>query len=110
MPIQQGDTFPINFQYNEDDVATALPSGYKLIVGIYDPMGSLIIKGDTSNGTIAVGDAGAMAIQVNHQQSMRMVGAVRMELTLVGANGEIVDHANSIVQMDFEPRRNNAIL
>ena len=50
--IQQGDTFDLVFQYKENDTAMSLPSGYDLLVGIYDMMGKVLQVGRVSDGTI----------------------------------------------------------
>jgi hypothetical protein len=45
---------------------------------------------------------------LSREESMMMVGIVQLELTLTSEN--IVDHANDIVLISSEPRKNNDLL
>jgi hypothetical protein len=47
-------------------------------------------------------------IMLSREESMMMVGIVQLELTLTSEN--IVDHANDIVLISSEPRKNNDLL
>lgn len=110
-PLQQGDTFTLNFQYKEDDVAMPLPSGYALVIGLWDSMGELIASGRTDDGTIVqTGTPSIYGMDITHEQSVMMIGRVILEVTIIGANGEVVDNASEVVAIDFETRRNNRIL
>ena len=108
--IQQGDTFSLQFEYKEDDVPLVIPEGYDLICGIYDSMGALIQYGKISEGTVVPYENGTYLIEISHESSMRMVGEVSIELTLVDTDGRFVDHASDIVYMSAEPRNNNQLI
>ena len=108
--IQQGDTFSLVFQYKEDNIAMALPQGYDLIVGIYDQMNRLLKSASVSDGTIIENPNDTYSLPITHEECMKMIGQVTIELTIVDAERNIVDHASDIVMMSLEPRRNNALL
>lgn len=110
MTIQQGDAFSLVFQYKEDGEAKPLPTGYDLIVGIYGMTGTLLKSAKLSAGTITLRANGTYEMPVTHSESMSMLGQVTMELTIKNADGSLVDHSSEVVTMNFEPRRNNALL
>ena len=108
--IQQGDTFSLVFQYKEDNTAMALPEGYDLIVGIYDPMSRPLKTGSVLQGSIVPIQDNKYSLPITHDECMKMIGQVTIELTIADAQRNVVDHASEIVTMSLEPRRNNTLL
>lgn len=108
--IQQGDTFDLVFQYKENDTAMSLPSGYDLLVGIYDMMGKVLQVGRVSDGTITASGNDTYTLRVTHEASMKMIGTVTLEITITNDDGTIVDHAQEIVEIHFDTRKNNALI
>ncbi|MBO4787023.1 MAG: hypothetical protein J5510_08145 [Prevotella sp.] len=108
--LQQGDAFSFVFQYKEEGEATTLPTGYDLIVGMYNMAGTLVKSAKLSASEITLLSDGTYQMSVSHSDSMNMVGGVTMEITIKNADGSIVDHASNVLTFNFEPRRNNSLL
>ena len=108
--FRQGDTFTAVYVYRVDNVPTLLEAGYKLVIGLYDAQNRLLKKGSTEDGSIVVGRDNSYRMPVLHEESMRMTGRVRMEVTIADDKNIVVNHASEYVVMIFEPRMNNTIL
>lgn len=108
--FRQGDTFAAVYVYRVDNVPTLLEEGYKLIVGLYDAQNRLLKKGSSEDESIVVGRDNSYRMPVLHEESMRMTGRVRMEVTIADGKNIVVNHASEYVIMIFEPRMNNTIL
>lgn len=116
LPIQQGDTFGLKFQYKEDDTPMDLPEGYDMLVAIYDLMSKPIKVGRVSDGSILTNlpadetETKTYTLPITHTESMTMMGRVEIEVTIYNANKTVVDSARQIVTLTFEPRRNISLL
>ena len=108
--LQEGDTYTLLFQYKEDDVAMDLPSGYDMIVALYDNMGDVLQCGKVSDNTLSYVGNHTYGMDVTHAASMKAVGTAQLELTITNANRTVVDHASNVVGFRFSPRRNNNLL
>lgn len=108
--FRQGDTFAAVYVYRVDNIPTLLEAGYKLVIGLYDAQNRLLKKGSTEDESIVVGRDNSYRMPVLHEESMRMTGRVRMEVTIADGKNIVVNHASEYVVMIFEPRMNNTIL
>ena len=108
--FRQGDTFAAVYVYRVDNIPTLLEEGYKLVVGLYDAQNRLLKKGSSEDESIVVGRDNSYRMPVLHEESMRMTGRVRMEVTIADGKNIVVNHASEYVIMIFEPRMNNTIL
>ena len=108
--FRQGDTFAAVYVYRVDNTPTLLEEGYKLVVGLYDAQNRLLKKGSSEDESIVVGRDNSYRMHVSHEESMRMTGRVRMEVTIADDKNIVVNHASEYVVMIFEPRTNNTIL
>lgn len=108
--FQRGDAFGVNFVYREDHLPRPLQEGYQLIVGLYDEMGRLLKAGRTSDETITLRRDGTYTMQITHEDSMKMIGRVTMEITIASDKNEVVDHSANVVKMRFVERKNNQLL
>lgn len=108
--FRQGETFAAVYVYRVDNIPTLLESGYKLVIGLYDAQNRLLKRGSTDDETIVVNRDNSYVMSVTHEESMNMIGRVRMEVTIADENNIVVNHASEYVIMIFEPRMNNTIL
>lgn len=106
---QQGDTFPVYMMFKDDDEIQKLYDGLSIVVAFYNSNHKLILKRSSDDGTVYY-DEGLYTLIVSHEDSIRMVGRVYVELTLTANNGTEVYHGDKVVTVDFEPRMNNYIL
>jgi hypothetical protein len=106
--MQTGDTFPVYLAYKDDDVLSALQSGWNIIAAFYNYKGELICEKRTARGEITVNDDGIYVFKVTHEESLNMLGKVGVELTLT--QGDDVYHGDKIVYVAFEPRMNNNLV
>jgi hypothetical protein len=106
--MQTGDTFPVYLAYKDDDVLSALQSGWNIIAAFYNYKGELICEKRTERGEITVNEDGFYVFKVTHEESVKMLGKVGVELTLT--QGEDVYHGDKIVSVAFEPRMNNNLV
>lgn len=115
--MQTGDTFPVYLAYKDDDVLSALQSGWNIIAAFYNYKGELICEKRTERGEITINEDGIYKFKVTHKESMKMLGKVGIELTLIEAPITIhsmkdrnVYHGDKIVSVSFEPRMNNKLV
>lgn len=115
--MQTGDTFPVYLAYKDDDVLSALERGWNIIAAFYNYKGELICEKRTDRGEITVNEDGIYKFKVTHEESMKMLGKVGIELTLIEAPTTIhnstdrnVYHGDKIVSAAFEPRLNNNLV
>lgn len=108
--FRQGETFAAVYVYRVDNIPTLLESGYKLVIGLYDAQNRLLKRGSTEDQSVVVGRDNSYRMPVRHEESMNMIGRVRMEVTIADENNIVVNHASEYVIMIFEPRMNNTIL
>jgi len=106
--MQTGDTFPVYLDYKDDDVLSALQSGWNIIAAFYNYKGELICEKRTERGEITVNEDGIYVFKVTHEESLNMLGKVGVELTLT--QGDDVYHGDKVVSVGFEYRRNNDIV
>lgn len=107
--IQRGDTCDIALQYKEDGAAMVLPTGYDLIVGLYDRKGGLVHSGSLLGGEIT-NTSLVYYMHIDHTTSMKMSGEIRMEITIRNTDNVVVDHASDIPVIRVDDRKNNALL
>ena len=106
--MQQGDTRPLFiYYYGNNDTAQMIKEGYSIIAGFYDYKGNLLFSRNLTSGMYLERER-CYKIMLSREESMMMVGIVQLELTLTSKN--IVDHANDIVLISSEPRKNNDLL
>lgn len=103
--IQQGDTFPIYFTYSDGET-TSFPSD--VTVGLYGYSGECLVEASTEDGTL-VAEGQTLVLNLSHEQSVAMSGVVEMEITLHDGITS-VDHADKVIRISFEPRKNNDLL
>ena len=115
--MQQGDTFPVYLAYKDDDVLSALENGWNIIAAFYNYKGELICEKRTARGEITVNEDGVYVFKVTHDESVKMLGKVGVELTLTEVPTTIHDqkdrnvyHGDKIVSVAFEPRMNNNLV
>lgn len=108
--FMQGETFTAVFVYRVDHEPTLLENGYDLIVGLWDMQGKLLKKGSVKDDTIVVFRDNTYRMPVYHEESMRMLGKIRMEVTVANERNEVVNHADEYLNMIFAPVNNNKIL
>lgn len=115
--IMQGNTYKLRFTYKENGYVAYVPEGYSLIAGLYTPKGKLILSGryPTATGneiqiTQDENDDYIYVMEVSHAQSVGLLGAVTLEVSVVDQNLQEVNHATSLVILDFVERHNNSIL
>ena len=106
--MQTGDTFPVYLLYKEDDVLSALQQGWNIIAAFYNYKGELICEKMTARGEITVNEDGFYVFKVTHEESVKMLGKVGVELTLT--HNDDVYHGDKIVSVAFEPRMNNSLV
>ena len=106
--MQTGDTFPVYLAYKDDDILSALEQGMNILAAFYDYKGQLICEKRTERDEITVNDDGFYVFKVTHEESVKMLGKVGVELTLT--QGEDVYHGDKIVSVAFEPRMNNNLV
>ena len=109
-PIQQGDTFNLNFQYKENGTAVDVPSGYDMIAALYDRKWNPLQVAKISDGSLVNLGNHVYSMTVTHESSMKMVAVVYLELTIANTSRSSVDHAKQLVEFNFEARRNNNLL
>lgn len=103
----------LEFTHLDDDVVCNLEQGYDLICGIYDVHGKRVYSCRLSDNTDLVSaDTGVYHLTLDHEITVAFLGDYTLELTLVDGQGQEVDvsHANEIVTMIFEPRKNNELV
>lgn len=115
--MQTGDTFPVYLAYKDDDVLSALEQGWNIIAAFYNYKGELICEKRTERGEITVNEDGFYVFKVTHEESVKMLGKVGIELTLIKITSELderiqrdVYHGDKIVSVAFEPRMNNNLV
>ena len=113
----QGNTYKLRFTYRENGYVAQVPEGYSLIAGLYTPKGQLILSGryPTATGneiqiTQDDKDGYVYEMEVSHEQSVGLLGALNLEVSVVDDGLQEVNHASSIVVLDFVERHNNSIL
>jgi hypothetical protein len=88
---------------------TTLDAGERLIIALYDAIGSRITYGDTQDGTIVYDIAsGKYVYDVTSETSMRCVGGVKVEATMADSDG--ASDSPDPVEIYFEPRQNNELI
>jgi hypothetical protein len=115
--MQTGDTFPVYLAYKDDDVLSALENGWNIIAAFYNYKGELICEKRTKRGEITINEDGIYQFKVTHEESMKMIGKVGVELTLLEnispyyqREDNNVYHGDKIVSCVFEPRMNNNLV
>lgn len=115
--MQQGDSYPVYLAYKDDDVLSALERGWNILAAFYNYKGELICEKRTDRGDIIVNEDGIYQFKVTHEESMKMLGKVGVELTLTDTISDIderlqrdVYHGDKIVSVAFEPRMNNNLV
>lgn len=107
--LQRGDTFPMELKYKDGDTVIPVEEGYDILVALYDYKGELLTKGTISDGRlVAKGEGYEMFF--SHEESLLMIGKVRVEVTLFAKNKSIVDHADHAFTLIFEDRENNQLI
>ena len=113
----QGNTYKLRFTYRENGTVAYIPEGYDLVVGLYTPKGQLVLSGrlnHPSGSDIHIvpdsNDNYIYVLEVDHEKSVGLVGAYILEVTVVDDNLNEVNHATSLVTLDFALRRNNDML
>ena len=107
--MQTGDTFPVYFDFLNDEESSMLAEGYNLIAAMRDYKGELILRGSTDGGRITREDD-CYVLTVTHAESLLMVGKVYLELTLTADNENDIYHGDRIITVEFEPRKNNELV
>lgn len=106
---QQGDTFIVQMLNLLDRAVIEVEEGFDLTVAFYLADGRLVTKGSLSDGRIIQEDE-LYYMEITHDESVWMTGDVRIELTLSALDKSVVYHANDVLHVIFEPRRNNKII
>lgn len=106
--MQTGDTFPVYLAYKDDDVLSALEQGWNILAAFYNYKGELICEKRTDRNEITINEDGIYQFKVTHEESMKMLGKVGIELTLTQSDD--VYHGDKIVSAAFEPRMNNNLV
>ena len=113
----QGNTYKLRFTYKENGYVAYIPEGYSLIAGLYTPKGKLILSGrypTAGSGEVQItqdeNDDYIYVMEVNHAQSLKLLGAVTLEVSVVDSQLQEVNHATSLVILDFVERHNNNLL
>ena len=107
--MQTGDTFPVYFDFLNDEESSMLAEGYNLIAAMRDYKGELILRGSTDGGRITRDDD-YYVLTVTHAESLKMVGKVYLELTLTANEENDIYHGDRIITVEFEPRKNNELV
>lgn len=106
---QQGDTFIVQMLNLLDRAVIEVEEGFDLTVAFYLADGRLVTKGSLSDGRI-IQEEELYYMEITHDESVWMTGDVRIELTLSALDKSVVYHANDVLHVIFEPRRNNKII
>lgn len=113
IPITQGSTYKLRFTYRKNGIQSVIPEGYDLIVGVYTTKGKPVLSAKLSNGNI-IRDASAVEPiyiwKVSHEDSVNLVGAYNVEVSVVDEQLTEVYHCTSLVTLDFAERHNNQLL
>lgn len=111
--IMQGSTYKLRFTYRKNGIQSVVPEGYDLIVGVYTTKGKLVLSAKLSDNDI-IRDPNAVEPiyiwQVSHEDSVNLVGAYNVEVTVVDDQLTEVYHCTSLVTLDFVERHNNQLL
>lgn len=111
--FQQGNNVLLELTYSEDDVVTNIEQGFDLICGIYDVYGKRVYSCKLSDNTdLTRIDTGVYYLKLGHELTVEWLGEFTVELTLVdGSGNEVqVSHADELVTIIFEPRKNNNLI
>lgn len=111
--VMQGATYKLRFTYRKNGYQSVVPEGYDLIVGVYTTKGKLVLSAKLSDGDIvrdAKVDEPIYIWEVSHEDSVNLVGAYNVEVTVVDDELTEVYHSTSIVTLDFVERHNNQLL
>ena len=111
--IMQGNTYKLRLTYRENGYQCAVPQGYDMIAGLYTTKGQLVLSAKLSAGTIYRDPKAEEPIylwEVSHADSVNLIGAYTVEVSVVDSNLTEVYHATSLVTLDFVERRNNSLL
>ena len=106
---QQGDTFNVQMLNLLNQAVIEVEEGFDLTVAFYLADGRLVTKGSLSDGRI-IQEEELYYMEITHDESVWMTGDVRIELTLSALDKSVVYHANDVLHVIFEPRRNNKII
>lgn len=113
LTFQQGNNVLLELTHLEDDVVSNFENGYDLICGIYDVYGKRVYSCRLSDNTDLVRiETGVYYLTLDHELTVNWLGEFTVELTLVDGQGHEVEvsHANELVTMIFEPRKNNELV
>lgn len=86
-----------------------IPTGTQILVGMYDMKGNYITSYRTEDGTVEIHED-MYRFKLTHDVSKKIVGKVTLEITMHNADNSIVEHADEVLTLSFEPRRNNSLL
>lgn len=107
--FQTGDTVPLQLKYMDEDGVITIDEGYDVLVAFYDYKRNLIAKGSISDGRLLFVDD-HYEILIDHEESMKMMGKVIVEITVYKPDASNVDHSDKIFSMTFENRENNKLI
>lgn len=107
--FQTGDTVPLQLKYMEDGTAIPVEEGYDVLVAFYDYKRNLITKGSISDGRLVFNEDHYDMV-IYHDESLKMVGKVIVEVTIHKEDNSDVDHSDKMFTMTFEDRENNKLI
>lgn len=106
--LPQGDDFTLAVIVREGDTPTALPAGGNMIAAFYSPSGELLYSAKLGDGITFDSVNTQYLVAVSHDNSVAMVGVVKVEITTTDGDG--VAHAPQLYFVMFEPRQNNSLI
>lgn len=109
--FQQGNNVLLELTHILDDVVQNIETGYDILYGIYDYQENTIVAGRYSdeNSRITRNAVGVYYLQFSHEDTKSLVGDYVLELSVVGAENSEVCHANQLIYIQFEARKNNRL-
>jgi len=107
--FQTGDTVPLQLKYMDEDGVIPIDEGYDVLVAFYDYKRNLITKGSISDGRLTFVDD-HYEILIDHEESMKMIGKVVVEITVYKHDTSNVDHSDKLFSMAFDNRENNKLI
>lgn len=109
--LQTGDTFPLKLQYKDGNTVIPIERGYDVLVAFYDYKGNIITSGSINDGRLVYDEnTSSYEMSITHDESLKMVGKVRVEVTLFSERLIVVDHADHVFALMFDNRDNNKLL
>jgi len=113
LTFQQGNNVLLELTYSDDDIVTNIEQGYDLICGIYDVHGNMVYSCKLSDNTdLKRIETGVYYLTLDHELTVAWLGEYTVELTLVDGSGNKIQvcHADELVTIVFEPRKNNNLI